>query len=47
MVAASGPLCPICAQVPFAEALSQHAQHDNGLAFAVFNQYRGEQRERG
>jgi hypothetical protein len=31
-----GPLCPIRAQVPLADALSQHAQHDSGLAFAVF-----------
>jgi hypothetical protein len=30
------PLCPIRAQVPLAEALSQHAQHDSGPAFAVF-----------
>jgi hypothetical protein len=32
----SGPLCPIRAQVPLPEALSQHAQHDSGLTFAVF-----------
>ena len=36
MMAASGLLCPIRAQVPLAEALSQHAQHDSGLAFALF-----------
>jgi hypothetical protein len=34
--ALGGPLCPIRAQVWLAEALSQHAQHDSGLAFAVF-----------
>jgi hypothetical protein len=39
MAAASGPLCPIRAQVPLAEALSQHAQHDSGLAFALFIPY--------